>query len=174
MARRRDFVRGSGAIARKRETSWFEFPPIRFALAGPDTATLVFSLNVPALAFRPFTVVRSHFVIGVESDQAAAIEQQQIGFGIAVVSDQAVAVGVTAVPTPIADMASNFWLLHQLLYGDASTLTDRTIPMVSRQIDSKAMRKVELGQDIVIVAETGSGSDGALVTVGGRMLVKNA
>ena len=41
------------------------------------------------------------------------------------------------------------------------------------EIDSKAMRKVDIGQDLVIVGELATGqSAGFTMTTGGRMLVK--
>jgi len=172
MARNRHFVRGAAAISRKRETSWFGFPPAETGLAG--SSVLVFTLTAAALALRPFTIVRTHVELSLRSDQAAAIERQFGGFGIAVVSDQAVAIGVTAVPTPITDSDSNLWLAHTMIFADESNLTDRTRSGTFKTIDSKAMRKVELGQDIIWVAE-GSGAIGSGMTMGmgGRMLIKN-
>ncbi len=123
---------------------------------------------------RPFTVVRSHFGVALRSDQAAAIETQAIGFGLAVVSDTAVGIGVTAVPTPITDLASSLFFVHRLIYADESNLTDRTRGQTVVSIDSKAMRKVELGEDIVLTIENaGLTSFGFVTTIGGRMLVKN-
>ena len=171
MARRREFVRGAAAISAKRLTSWFQFLPASVNMTAPG-GTLVFSLNAAALALRPFTIVRSRFEVELASDQAAVIEVQRAALGIAVVSDQAVAVGVTAIPTPITDMGSDLWLLHQIIFADESSLTDRTRSATRVSIDSKAMRKVDIGQDIVIVSEISSISSGADLTVGGRMLVK--
>ena len=104
------------------------------------------------------------------SDQSVAIEYQIGAFGYAVVSDQAVAIGVSAVPTPITDQDSDLWFLWKLMYGDESNLTDRTRSSTRATVDSKAMRRVDQGQDIVGVGEvTGSG---LVMNVGGRMLVK--
>ena len=108
MARRREFVRGAAAISQKRLTSWFQFVPTQVSLTAAG-GTIIFSLNAAALALRPFTVVRTRFKYMVISDQAAAIEIQAGAIGMAVVSDQSVAVGVTAVPTPITDMGSDLW-----------------------------------------------------------------
>ena len=104
---RRQFARGAAAISQKRLTSWFQFQPIR--VTGAAGGTIMFSLNAAALALRPFTIVRSRFEVGIISDQTAATEDQLGAIGMAVVSDQAVAVGVTAVPTPITDMGSDLW-----------------------------------------------------------------
>ena len=172
MARRREFVRGAAAISQKRLTSWFQFQPVEIQQIGAG-GTILFSLNAAALALRPFTIVRTRFELALWSDQAAAIEEQTAGFAMAVVSDQASAIGVSAVPTPITDMASDLFFVYQLLYADESNLTDRTRLATRMTIDSKAMRKVDIGQDLVVVAELDSGtSDGWFIKAGGRMLVK--
>ena len=173
---RRDFRRGAGAIAKKRLSSWFEFQPIASAFSAGG-GTLLFSLNAAALALRPFTIVRTRFLVGIVSDQLAASETQVGALGMAVVSDQAVAVGVTAIPTPVTDMASDLWFVHQLLYNEftfASGVGFNEDGLHQYEIDSKAMRKVDIGQDLVIVGElSGASSTGGFnLTVGGRMLVK--
>ena len=111
MARRRDFVRGAVAIRQKRLTSWFQFQPGRTAFSSVG-GTVLFSLNAAALALRPFTIVRTRFLVSVVTDQVAADELVLGALGMAVVSDQAVAIGVTAVPTPITDMGSDLWFVH--------------------------------------------------------------
>ena len=168
----RAFKRGAGAITQRRLTSWFQFIPTLSAMGGGGV-TLVFSLNAAALALRPFTIVRSRFLLQVTSDQSAALEQQVAAVGMAIVSDQAVAIGVTAVPTPLTDLGSDLWFFHQLLYATESTLPDNMRPGGVFEVDSKAMRKVDIGQDLVIVAEVSSTvGGGAITTIGGRMLVK--
>ena len=132
-------------------------------------------MNAAALALRPFTIVRTRFQIMVTSDQVIASEDQGGALGMAVVSDQATAIGVSAVPTPITDMGSDLWFVHQQ-YHTAFTLVSgvgfdgRSGQVVD--IDSKAMRKVDIGQDVVIVAESDTPSSGYDFTVGGRMLIK--
>ncbi len=172
MARRRDFVRGAAAIAQRRLTTWVPLVPLEVTMVATG-GTLIASLNAAALALRPFTVVRAHLHLGLRSDQAASIENQAVGVGLAVVSDQAVAVGVTAVPTPITDIDSEFWFLHQLLYADESNLTDRTRSGQYMEVDSKAMRKVSAAEDIIFVGEKAGISDGVILTIGGRLLIKN-
>ena len=174
MARRRDFVRGAAAITQKRLTSWFQFTPVENNFTGAG-GTIIFSLNAAALALRPFTIVRSRFLLSVISDQIVASENYGGALGMAVVSDQAVAVGVTAVPTPITDMGSDLWFLHQLFFAsvhiEEATGNGSFLRSTNIEIDSKAMRKVDIGQDLVIVGELAL-SSGFKLTVGGRMLVK--
>ncbi len=172
MARRGQHAR---VVTQKRLTSWFEFQPNVTGLSAVG-GTILFSLNAAALALRPFTIVRTRFLLGMSSDQAAASERQVGGFGMAVVSDQANAIGVTAVPTPISDMGSDLWFVHQLLYNDfvfGTGVGFEDNVLAQYVIDSKAMRKVDIGQDLVVVAEFSSnGSGGFNITAGGRMLVK--
>ena len=170
---RRDFRRGAAAVRSSRLTTWFQFSPVATTLATNSATALVFSLNAAALALRPFTVVRTHWEIFLMSDQAASQEQQTVGVGIAVVSDQAVGVGVSAVPTPVLEAGSSMWFLHQYLYADESSLVDNPKPGARVSIDSKAMRKVEVGQDIVVVVEGGGIFGGMSVRQSGRMLIKN-
>ena len=173
MARRREFVRGAAAISSKRLTSWFQFKP---AISSQTSAggVILFQLNAAALALRPFTIIRTHFEMRILSDQVAATEDQA-AIGGAIVSDQAVAVGITAVPTPITDMASDLWFFHQLMFNSTQILTSvgADSPGSNYSVDSKAMRKVDIGQDMIIVSEistdAGAGVD---LLFGGRILVK--
>jgi len=172
MARRRDFARGAHAISKKRLTTWAFITPEENAISASG-AVLAISLNAAALALRPFTIVRLHLRIWLRSDQVVAAETQVVGLGAAVVSDQAVAVGVTAVPTPITDLGSNMWFAHTIVASDESRLVDVAKPQVHVSLDSKAMRKVEVGQDMIIAVEGGGVSNGMIVGFGGRFLIKN-
>jgi len=173
MARRRDFVRGASAISHKRLSTWAALQPINGTMTAAG-GTIFFTLSATGLALRPFTIVRTRLKYMVVSDQAAAIETQVGAIGAAVVSTQASAIGVTAVPTPITDMESDLWFVHEIFMAQESNLTDRSKVGISGEIDSKAMRKVEDGEDVIIVAEfSAAASTGGLVlTLGGRMLLK--
>ena len=166
-------TRGRIVRSTRRLTSWFFVGPVNASMSAAG-GTLMSSLNASGLAQRPFTVVRTHLQIMVRSDQSAAVEVQGGALGLAVVSDEAVAVGVTAVPTPITEMGSALWFVHQPWMAGHNDLTDRALPVQIFNVDSKAMRKVEFGQDIVMVGELSTvvGS-GAIISVIGRFLVKN-
>ena len=172
---RRLHTRGAAVISQKRLTSWFQFFPANAALVSGG-GTIFFSLNAAALALRPFTVVRTHLTMHVRSDQLGANEFQAVALGIAVVSDQASAIGVTAIPTPYTDMGSDLWFLHDQQMNHFTFVSGVGFDASGGsqlKVDSKAMRKVDIGQDIVVVAEIASGiSTGVDVVIGGRMLVK--
>jgi len=171
MARNRTrFVRGGRQV---RETSWQQIATVETSLTGAPSVVLSHSASAALLALRPFTIVRVRGVLQCQSDQVIASESYGVGIGMAVVSDQAVAIGVTAVPTPVTDRGSDLWLLYESLFArfnfaDGTGLIDPMGRFI--QFDSKAMRKVEEGQDVIITQE--NELNGCLTVVAGRMLVK--
>ena len=158
----------------RRLTDWGSIGPFTDAVTGTGT-NLVATLNAAGLALRPFTIVRTHLAWSVTSDQTAATEDQQIAVGMAVVSEQAAAAGVGSVPTPITDLGSDLWFLWD--YIAASFLFISGVGFSpelahTRYVDSKAMRKVNADQDLAIVLEAPSSSDGMGIHMIGRFLVK--
>ncbi len=158
----------------RRESLWVDiaFGNTAFSAMG---GTILFTLNAAALALRPFTFVRWRAVLQVRSDQTASSEDQLGAYGIAVVSDEAVAVGVTAVPTPVTEMNSDLWFVHQIFMHSiqVSSAVGILSPAGSvYQVDSKAMRKVEDGQDVVGVGELSGAGAGFVLQDAGRALIK--
>ena len=174
MARKSGHVYRGGRIV-KRSSFWFNLIPGITAVAGGNGVVLIASLSAAALALRPFTIVRTRIHLGIRSDQTSAPEDQLIAYGHVVVQDTAVAIGVTAVPTPITDMQSD-WHFYELLYGRFAFVTGVGFDSVGLAYqtpgDSKAMRKVDFGQDLAVVAETTDVSDGVQIYDGGRVLIK--
>ncbi len=163
----RHVIRPRGA---RRKSLWLQFALQSTTDAG-NSASIIFSLNAAALALRPFTIIRTHMSFFLRSDQAAANETQQCTWGAAIVSDQAVAVGITAVPTPDTEMGSSLFFARKIMFADGVALTDVTTPGQYFELDSKAQRKVEIGQDIVIVEENPQ-TPGYVLKMGGVILVK--
>ena len=110
MARNR--ARGFHAT-QKRLTNWLFIDWSVTNLTTTSSAALVASLNATALALRPFTIVRTRGTLAVYSDQVIASETARSAMGLAVVSDQAAAVGITAVPTPITDQDSDLFFVYE-------------------------------------------------------------
>ncbi len=108
MARR---VFRSSRPGQRRTTSWLDIAIGAQAL-GAGGAAIIQVMSAGFLAKRPFTVVRTHLEVLFQSDQVAATETQLGAIGLCVVSDQAAAIGITAVPTPDTDLASDLWYLN--------------------------------------------------------------
>ncbi len=168
-------ARRSGLVLRggvqRRESLWIDIAPV-LATQAAAGGVLTNALNAVALALRPFTVVRTRMSFFIRSDQAAAAEVQTAAFGIAVVSDQALGIGVTAVPTPITDMGSDLWFFYQFLLCNESSLTDVAKPGCVVHADSKAMRKVNDDSDLAFVLEMSTITQGVTVNSMGRFLIK--
>ena len=134
---------------------------------------LLSSLNAAALALRPFTIIRTRLELWYESDQAAVTERPQGSFGMIVATDEAIAIGVTALPAPIG-AENGDWFVYQ---GVATTMVflssvGITTPSNSHYtIDSKAMRKVGANQDIAIMFSQRNAT-GAFLRAEGRILVQ--
>ncbi len=170
--RRRVPMRRSG---NRRETSWFGIA-LTITSLGDSGTSLLAALNALGLAKRPFTIVRTYLEVMVTSDQITSTETGVGAIGMAVVSDQASAIGITAIPTPVTDLASDLFYLHQIVMTRISLITSAGFEMNSGQnysLDSKAMRKVNDDQDVILVAETAAApSAGLIFNVMGRFLVK--
>ena len=172
----RSFTRGRGRLGASRKTLWAGFGGSNTNLAA-GAATIINSANAALLLLRPFTIVRTRLVWNVRSDQAAVTENYAAAIGLAVVSDQAVAVGVTAVPTPVTDVGSDLFLMWSAAISQFNFLSSvgfHPASGVMSEIDSKAMRKVDDDQDIVLVVEDEPtiGTDGVNVAVFGRLFIK--
>ena len=75
---------------------------------------------------------------------------------MAVVTDQAAAIGVTAVPTPITDQASDNWFLWEPWaqgFVVATNIGIQSQGFTRYDFDSKAMRKVDDGDTAVVVMQ---------------------
>ncbi len=115
ISRKSGFIRRHGVM--RRETMWFGGTIVLTTMAAGNNPVLVTTLSAAALALRPFTVVRARGMLYILSDQVTATEQQTAIYGEAVVSDQAVAIGITAVPTPVNDSDSDLWFVYQPLFN---------------------------------------------------------
>ena len=171
---RRDFRRGAAAIRNARMTRWLSIPINQVAVDG--TAVLAASLSAEALTLRPFTIVRTRITILQLSDQLAVTEDQVGGFGICVVSESASAAGVASVPTPLTELNSDLWFVHQTMLNSISIAGTVSIGDTRSGtqyiVDSKAMRKVNNDEDVVVVVEGSGTGDGQAISFLGRILVK--
>ncbi len=165
----RHFPRGE-----RRQTRWLSGPTTGQALAAANTGALILTLTTEELALRPFTIVRTRGLFSATSDQLSADEDFSVSLGMAVVSDEAVVVGITAIPTPEEQRDSDLWFVFESLQGHLQVASAIGFQSMAPEVrfDSKAMRKVEDGQDVVVVLQNSAISDGSISTVSFRMLIK--
>ncbi len=137
--------------------------------------TLLQTLNAAALAVRPFTIVRTHLSISYNSDQVAATETTQAVFAMQVVTESAAAGGVTTVPTGISETDGDFFVYKPLFSGielvTAIGFVEPRGDSVLHLVDSKAMRKVAINDDVVQTLELRNFL-GVEIAIEGRMLIK--
>ncbi len=159
----------------RRLTRWLSVSTFTNNTIGVGGAALLTNLSAVGLAYRPFTIVRSRGVIFVASDQQAGSENYGISYGQIVITEVAEGVGITAVPTPIAEPESDWFVFKQVLgrlvLSDATGIYEAG-HMV--EYDSKAMRKVDVGDQVSSVVEvpaTGI-SEGVLFRSFLRVLIK--
>ena len=161
-------------VSQRRLTFWFSAIHVRTTIASASEAAVATSLNAAALLLRPFTVVRQRGYVYVRSDQDAASENYDGAYGSIVVQDTASAVGITAVPEPIIDSQSS-WMVYVPFTGRfefQSAVGARENQGQRIEFDSKAMRKVNEGEDIVTVVASATISAGLICTSFVRTLIK--
>ncbi len=173
IGRKSGFIIRSGV--RRRETIWVGVQEVNVTLAAANSAALINTGGVGIAALRPFTVVRTRLTWFCRSDQTGALESYQAALGVAVVTDQASAIGITAVPTPFTDIDSDIWLMHETVAGIFLFISGSGVHPVGgtlRQLDSKAMRKVEDGFNLSFMLENSGVSNGTTNLTSGRVLLK--
>ena len=77
-----------------------------------------------------------------------------VSMGLILVTSNALAVGVTAIPDPSVDVGSDWLWIDTGVIGEetSSTLIGRTISVDRIMVDSKSMRKVQANQALVFVS----------------------
>ena len=164
-------TRGGGHA--RRLTEWASTAPqTAFTTLAAATAILdsVFTTGDPE------TLIRVVGNLNVLTDQTAGNERPFGAVGLCVVSNQAVAIGVTAIPTPYTDAESDLWVQHAFWAAPFSFVTGGGIANVSVDIDmtSKAMRKVSPDETLCLVIENGNSGQGCFYRLDVRVLSKVA
>ena len=167
---RRNF---SGPRGARRATSWAGTVDASVGFTGAAASAKV--LLLVADHTEPVTIVRTRGLVTVKTDQFAASEDQVGALGMAVVNTTASTLGATGVPGPMTDPSSELWYVYEM-FGNTfqlgSAVGFRPDQGISRDIDSKAMRKVDEGQSQVIVWENGIDGNATSVLVNLRTLFK--
>ena len=161
----------------KRAFTWFGGISNVFGVSvlAVGASNLFTSIDTRVVAFpAPWTIVRVRGILMVASDQVASSEFAHGAFGIAVVNGEAFDVGLASIPTPFSEFSDDRWLYHtywaapiQVIAGQGVTGGHQVIT-----IDGKAMRKVKLGDEVVLVIENGHNSQGAFFMMNVRIGIK--
>jgi len=102
------------------------------------------------------TIIRTRGIFSWKTDNQAASENQFGAYGIAVVSEPAATVGITAVPTPGTDGAWGGWLYHTYFASGTNFSSGVGVAfdgIYTITIDSKAMRKIDEDDRLIMVVQ---------------------
>ena len=141
------------------------------------TGAAALASNVPAIIAmvannNPGTIMRSRGQVLGSIDGAVDDDKVAIAVGLIIADDDAVAVGVTAIPSPLNDMEAE-WIWHGFLLLQAQgTSTDAPGLTARLEIDSKAMRRVKSNTQCVFAIHPNSlaGTPAVDVMIGLRSL----
>ena len=151
----------------------FDSAPV---LLSANTALLDSVLTTAEKALLPFTIVRTVGVLGIISDQITIREEPFGALGVAVVSSQATATGIAAIPDPVTQVESDLWFMYMtwmtafMVSGTPATAQADGITVFP--FDSKGQRKVADGEDIAVVLANASSAHGCEYILNMRILVK--
>ncbi len=155
MARRqlaRSFVRGP-----RKATDWSASSILTGVLSVAGSSAVLDEVFTPIVGGE--TIIRTRGMMGWNTDQEITDELQLGAFGLAIVSEQAATVGITAIPHPSTDAAWGGWFYHQFIMSKFTFISGVGVePNVMQRmvVDSKAMRKVGENERLVSVWEATS------------------
>ncbi len=153
-----------------RLTQWSGPADQGYIVVGGGASVLLSSLSPEA----PLTVIRTRGWCSFKPTDPSVNGEFRGAYGLMVVSNEALGIGVTAIPGPWDDPDGD-WMVWRSFAGtwDVTTDVGRALTAVSFEIDSKAMRKVGPNESIVTLVESqGGGSFGFFTGV--RKLLKLA
>ena len=168
MPRRNTFVRNRRVPNR----SWTGIANATFTNVPAASKVLLgsFSLSNPNI---DETLLRTIGLLAVKTDQAAQTEQQQGAFGIIVVSDAAIAVGITAIPGPVTDIEDDGWVVYVPIQQNFLLVTGAgfdTAGSVQYHFDMKGKRKTQEGERLALVVENAQATHAFDIALGLRIL----
>jgi len=104
----------------------------------------------------PLTVIRTRGAVSVRPTDPSVNAACVGAFGVGIVSAEALAIGVSAIPGPFSSADWGGWLVWRsfAFHWDVTTDVGRAITSLALEIDSKAMRKVDANSALVVVVES--------------------
>ncbi len=178
--RNRSIPRAVGKGAR-RKTNWGQ-SAIRTDITALAAGTVILTQRLSSAniitAFGPeSTIIRTRGHVMVTTDQSAATENVFGAYGIAIVSEDAAVAGVASIPSPYSNADWDGWFVHGYFFAstrfaDATGFTLEQGDGAGFAFDSKAMRKLEDLESVVVLLENGSATAGMFFGIDFRMLFK--
>ena len=120
-------------------------------------------------------VQRTRGMLQVQTDVfSAAVEEQFGAFGMIIVSEDAFAVGASALPGPVTDGFQDWFLWMPICQTSnvASAIGYETNVGTRDVIDSKAQRVWTVGNRVAIIAENAHATHAFEVSIAMRLLIK--
>ena len=151
MARPRTFRRAGV----RRKTTWVGPADQGAVVVTSAGATLLSSFTPNDAGMLNSTVVRTRGLISIAPNAVTADVLIDGAFGIGVVSVQAFAAGIASIPEPFDEASWDGWfvwtpIIYDFEFGTAVGVQTPANQII--EIDSKAMRKVESTDVVVVVA----------------------
>ena len=171
--------RSRGSFPARRKRSWEVGPGSGTGLLNTTASGSLILGSGSQTTSDDLTVARIRGQFSYWINQAAATGDGYVGaFGIGKVEANAFAVGVTAVPTPVTDPEWDGWMFWHPISAIA-TVDAETLSITGRvgaqwvPVDTKAMRKMDLGDVIYAVVEVTevAGASTLVMAMDSRMLV---
>jgi len=161
----------------RRRTGWDAGPALARSVVSSAGVTLWPTGAAAAQDGLTIVRIRGEFAINLTVVTSAGDGFASAAIGLCVVTGDAFAAGITAIPTPLADISWDGWMFHQLI---AHLTARQTAPLnvafsaLRIPIDTKAMRKIRDTDVLVGVLEMGTEVGNASAQVSGvtRALVK--
>ena len=129
------------------------------------------SFFVPTNPGIDLTILRTVGVLSVVSDQAAAVEDQMGAFGMIIVTENARAIGVTAMPDPVTDAGDDGWFVYQSFAQ--KTNAGGADPSKTYMLNSKAKRIIQgTGVNIALMVKNAHATHGLQYAILIRILAQ--
>ncbi len=134
--------------------------------AGTKTIAAFIVLSNPGINE---TVRRTRGILTISSDQSGATEDQIGAMGMIVVTNAARVAGAASIPGPGTDASDDGWFVWQP-FSQKGLLAGSGVQSLIYEFDSKAMRRVEEGFEVVVMIENNHATNGLVFSTNFSLL----
>ncbi len=144
----------------RRQTTWVGPADQAYVSVADGTKVLLASFDPATSGLPKPTLIRARGGLSVVPGNFTADLAIIWAFGIAIVSDQALAAGIASIPGPFTNADWDGWQTWMSGSSRFEFITGAGVELQSEtvQIDSKGMRKITDNETLVLVAESQSGA----------------